>query len=187
MENITVFLDRDGVINEEVGYITDPNKIKLIEGSKEALIKLNENDINIIVITNQSGIGRKIISQQVYNLTERKLRELIYPAILTDTLYCPHVSYGGCICRKPSSYLVFKSIEYNSNRKILLTDSFFIGDKITDIDCALNSKVIPILVLTGYGINTLIEIGKDDRYKNVLIFKNFKNAAEFIISLKNIK
>lgn len=173
-----IFLDRDGVIIEDVGYIKNPSDVKLINKSKESIKLLNDNNIEVIVITNQSGIGRGYYTKQDYCNINKEIIDKLYPAKILDFFYCPHHPKDLCYCRKPSPYLIFKALEYYD---IKLTQTFFIGDKISDLECAINAKITPILVKTGYGKKTQHEIKNDYKFNNILTFNNLYEFSKYII------
>lgn len=179
--NRTILLDRDGVINFDIGYVNTVSKLKLLPQTKKAIQIFNENNIDIHIITNQSGINRGVYSIQEYKNVENRLRNLLIPQFVNDIYYCPHLSEEKCECRKPKPFMILQAQKkWNFN----LSHTFFVGDKISDIDCAINANVNPILVLTGYGKNTLKYIKNKKEYNNVLIFKNLYAVANWLIAMK---
>ena len=144
-----IILDRDGVINEDSDeYIKSPDEWIPIPGSLEAIGKLSQNGFRIIIITNQSGIGRKIFSVEMLHAIHKKMNThlLQFGGVIDGIFFCPCKPEENCNCRKPKPGL------YNdvSNRlQISLKNIFCVGDKITDIEAAENAGGRPILVRTG--------------------------------------
>lgn len=177
-----VFIDRDGVINHDShDYIKSPSEFNFITGSPEAIRKLNENAFEIIVITNQSAVNRKMVSIAILESIFSKMKSGIKNAggIIKDIFYCPHIPEDNCICRKPMPGMIHAARKkYN----IDLESSYMIGDNVKDIECAKNAGCgKTILVLTGSGIKSekiLIEKNIHPDY----VAENLFKAAEWIIS-----
>ena len=138
--NKAVFLDRDGTINIDYGYVHEKEKLNFIDGAIEALNLLQLKGYLLIIITNQSGVGRKMYSLKVaetfrdYFLSELKKRN-----IKIDGYYsCYHSPEDHCICRKPSPFLINKAC---TNLDIDKSKSFMIGDKDSDVKCGENADV----------------------------------------------
>jgi D-glycero-D-manno-heptose 1,7-bisphosphate phosphatase len=140
-----VFLDRDGTIIEDVGYLRDPGQVRLLAGAAEAIRRLNANGLLTLVVTNQSGIARGILSEAEYHRTERKLDELLAEAgaRIDRHYFCPHLPEvsGPCECRKPGALLYRQAAEQLG---IDLARSWWIGDRSRD--------VLPAEVFGGRGI-----------------------------------
>jgi D,D-heptose 1,7-bisphosphate phosphatase len=173
--NKAIFLDRDGVINKEVSYLSNPKNFEFIEGSIEALKILKEKGFLLIIITNQAGIARDFFTEETLKLIHDKMVKILKQngIELDDIYYCPHHPdfTGPCDCRKPSPGMIFKAkIKHN----IDLTKSYMIGDTLNDIQTGKAAKCKTILVLTGYG---------KEEQKNMsstipdMIFKNLKEFA----------
>ena len=144
-----IILDRDGVINEDSDdYIKSPNEWIPIAGSLEALGKLSQNGFKVIIITNQSGIGRKIFSIEMLNAIHKKMSINLaqYGGVIDGIFFCPCAPEENCNCRKPKSGLYN---EVSDRLQISLENVFCVGDKITDIQAAQNAGAKPILVKTG--------------------------------------
>lgn len=144
-----IILDRDGVINEDSDdYIKSPDEWIPIAGSLEALGKLSQNGFKVIIITNQSGIGRKIFSIEMLNAIHKKMSINLaqYGGVIDGIFFCPCAPEENCNCRKPKSGLYN---EVSDRLQISLENVFCVGDKITDIQAAQNAGARPILVKTG--------------------------------------
>jgi histidinol-phosphate phosphatase family protein len=143
-----IFLDRDGTLMRDVDYCGDPNDVHVFPGAADALKKLKAAGYKLIVITNQSGIGRGLFSQAQYRAVESEVSRQLGPDLIDATYYCPHLPARNCQCRKPSPEMVRTAAREHG---IDLERSFFIGDKRSDIACGKNAGVKTILVRTGYG------------------------------------
>jgi D-glycero-D-manno-heptose 1,7-bisphosphate phosphatase len=156
-----VFIDRDGTLNEDIGYVSRPEELVLYPCAAEAVRQLNEAGFLAVVITNQSGIARGLYTEKsLAAIHSRMIEELDRQGAQIDAVYyCPHHPEIGshhyrqhCDCRKPQPGLLkLAAREHN----IDLTRSFVIGDKASDIKLAENAGARAALVLTGYGRETL--------------------------------
>lgn len=153
-----VFLDRDGTLNVEVGYIRNVDDLVLIDGAAEAVRKLNQAGIAAILVTNQTGAARGYYAEShIHALNARLLRLLEENnAHLDHVYYCPHLEEGtvepfnrACDCRKPAVGMVEQA--YLEHPELDRSRSFVIGDKATDVELAQNCGARGILVTTGYG------------------------------------
>lgn len=140
-----VFLDRDGTIIEDVGYLRDPNDARLLPGAAQAIKRLNEHGFLVIVATNQSGIARGILSRNDYQQTQNRVDALlrIEGAHLDAHYFCPHLPEltGPCDCRKPGVLMYRQAAEQFD---IDLRCSWWIGDRLRD--------VLPAETFGGHGV-----------------------------------
>lgn len=145
-----VFLDRDGTINEEVNYLDRADDLRLIQGAGQAIHLLNEAALPVILVTNQSAIGRGYSSKARLDEVHRELaRQLAgYDAHLDAIYYCPHLPDQGCACRKPQPGLLERAAEEHG---LDLGRCFLIGDKASDLEAGRRAGCRTVLVLTGYG------------------------------------
>jgi D-glycero-D-manno-heptose 1,7-bisphosphate phosphatase len=147
-----VFLDRDGTIIEDVGYLRNPDQVRLIPGAAQAIKRLNDRGFLAIVVTNQSGMARGLLSRHDYALTERRVDQLLQAegAKLDAHYFCPHLPEltGPCDCRKPGVLLYRQAAE---QFKIDLSTSWWVGDRLRDVLPADTLHGQGILVLTGAG------------------------------------
>ncbi len=151
---IAVFFDRDGTINEESGYLSNPDDLSLIKGAAEAVKRLNSIGIKVIVISNQSGVGRGFFSEEDLARVNKRLTDLLLSrgARIDAIYYCPHHPEDNCECRKPKPGLLKKAALEHS---IDLIRSYVVGDKKTDVELAGNAGSKGILVKTGFGSDQL--------------------------------
>jgi len=143
-----VFLDRDGTLMEEVHYCADPARVRVFPEVPAALRKLNRAGFLVIVITNQSGIGRGYFTEAEYRAVEAEFLRQAGPGLIDATYFCPDVPGTPSRRRKPEPGMV---LEAAADWGIDLSRSFFIGDKADDIECGHRAGTAAILVLTGYG------------------------------------
>jgi D-glycero-D-manno-heptose 1,7-bisphosphate phosphatase len=153
-QKAAVFIDRDGTVNVEKNYLHKIEEWEWIPGAIEAIKKLNNLGVPVIVITNQAGIARGYYDEQAVEKLHGQVDLLLEKenAKIDGYYFCPHhpdySSEGACFCRKPEPGMLLKaSRDFN----IDLTRSFMIGDKLSDIDAGRRCGVTPILVRTGYG------------------------------------
>ncbi|MFY9607750.1 MAG: D-glycero-beta-D-manno-heptose 1,7-bisphosphate 7-phosphatase [Blastocatellia bacterium] len=156
-----IFIDRDGTINEDSGYISKPDELIIYPWVAEAVRLINEAGLKTIVVTNQSGVARGMYTEDDLRLIHtRMISELRNQSARIDGVYyCPHhPDYGDeryrreCECRKPSPGMLHAAAR---EHKVDLARSFVIGDKASDINLATNVGARGALVLTGYGHETL--------------------------------
>jgi D-glycero-D-manno-heptose 1,7-bisphosphate phosphatase len=142
-----VFLDRDGVLNQEAGeYITNPEDFKVLPHIVKPLKMLADAGFLLIVVTNQGGVAKGLYTIETLKQMHKKLEDFLnkYQVKLTDIYFCPHhPDFSNCLCRKPQSLLIEKAIaKYNINPK----QSYFIGDKKRDIDAGNGADVAGFLI-----------------------------------------
>jgi D-glycero-D-manno-heptose 1,7-bisphosphate phosphatase len=147
-----VFLDRDGTLIEDSGYVRETRSMRLLPGAAEAVARLNRAGWLPIVVTNQSGIARGLLTRSEYLATERRLEELLASGggRIAAQYHCPHLPEitGACECRKPGPLLYRQAAERFG---LDLTASYWIGDRLRDLEPANHFGGDGILVLTGAG------------------------------------
>lgn len=187
MNKTGIFLDRDGTINEEVDFLTSPQHLHLIPKSADAIREANKLGLKVIVITNQSGIARGLLTEdQLFEIHKELALKLKQRDAYIDKFYfCPHHPEFGrgiykkdCECRKPKIGMLKQSVEEFG---IDLSRSFVIGDKEIDIQTGNNAGTKTILVKTGYGIQEL-ELCRKDGLAIDYVAENLYNAIEYIKS-----
>ena len=181
-----IFLDRDGVIIENrADYVRSWNDVSIFPEALKALKILSSTNLPLFVITNQSAIGRGIISLEEAHSINLQLLSIIKSAggRIDDVFLCPHAPNDHCSCRKPQPGLLFLAAQ---KHKIDLQKSFLIGDALTDLEAGQSAGIAHLgLVLTGRGKSQSI-LPQAQRLKPFYIFKDLQNAANFFISKKLI-
>jgi histidinol-phosphate phosphatase family protein len=142
-----VFLDRDGTIIKDVHYLSQPEQVELIDGAAEAIARINAALVPVIVVTNQSGIGRGFYTLADYARVRERLDELLeqHGARIDATYMCPHKPEDGCQCRKPGTLLFERA---SADLGIDLSSALFIGDRFRDIQSATRFGARGVLVPT---------------------------------------
>jgi D-glycero-D-manno-heptose 1,7-bisphosphate phosphatase len=152
------FIDRDGTLTEEVGYVNHPSRLRLLPRSAEAIRRLNKAGIAAVVATNQSGIARGYFSEEVLQAVNAEMvRQLKQAGAHLDGVYvCPHHPTEGeppwradCDCRKPKPGLLLRAAH---ELGLDLAASVVVGDKASDLAVARAVGAAGVLVLTGYGL-----------------------------------
>ena len=181
-----VFLDRDGTINEDVGYPRRYSQIKIYPESFRAVNRFNQAGLMAIVITNQSGIGRGLLTEEALaDIHKKMLASFAKKKAHIDAFYyCPHYELSSvsryrnlCSCRKPNPGLALRAAgEFDLD----LPHSYMIGDKVEDILFGRNIQATPVLVLTGSGQESLARL-KDMGSEPAYVAGDILQAAEWII------
>ena len=154
MANRAVFLDRDGTIVEDPGFLHEPEKVKLLPGAAEAIRRLNDARYRVIIVTNQSGIARGRYTVRDYEAVQERLGTLLaaHGAHIDGAYFCPHHPQlsGPCECRKPGVKLFH---EAQAAFDIDFAQSWWVGDRLSDVQPArlLRGDGGGILVATGEG------------------------------------
>lgn len=153
-----VFIDRDGTLTEEVGYVNHPRRLRLLPRSAEAIRRLNRSGLKAVMVTNQSGVARGYFSEEVLHaVNEALVSQLKAEGAYLDGLYvCLHHPTEGtpsyravCDCRKPEPGLLTRAA---ADLALDLSRSWMVGDKISDVLVGRRAGAGSILVLTGYGL-----------------------------------
>ena len=178
--NKTVFLDRDGVLNEDpIGnYIMSPADLKLLPGVLEGVKLLNWAGYRLIMVSNQAGIGDGVFkAKDLEQVTEKIIALFAEHGVRFDGIYyCLHGKLAVCGCRKPRTGLFRRAAE---DFKIDCTNSYFIGDKLSDVEAGKEFGVRVIMLRTGHGI---IEEKLATMRKPDFLVDQFSDAAEIILS-----
>ena len=162
-----IFLDRDGTINDEVGYLNSADKLRIIPAAFEAVRLINASGMKAVVITNQAGVAKGLFTEEfVRNINGQIQSALLAQGALIDRFYfCPHHPTEGidpyrliCDCRKPEPGLLHQAaVDLN----IDLARSYVIGDRLRDVETAHRAGAKGVLVMTGYGQDFMQEAGPD--------------------------
>jgi D-glycero-D-manno-heptose 1,7-bisphosphate phosphatase len=145
-----VFLDRDGTICEEMGYVNHIDRLRIFPFAADAIRQLNQADIPVIVVTNQSGVARNIFPESLVQQVHKKMvSELAAGGAWIDGIYfCPHKTEDACECRKPNPGLLERAAREHG---LDLKTSWVVGDRYADLEMAHVAGGRGILVMTGYG------------------------------------
>jgi D-glycero-D-manno-heptose 1,7-bisphosphate phosphatase len=177
-----VFLDRDGVINRDSpDYIKNWSEFRFLPGSLKALEQLTLNRFPIIIITNQSVIHRKMVSQKDLDYIHDMMKKVVQSngGEIKDIFYCPHIPQDRCDCRKPKPGLIYRA---KKRYRIDLETSIMVGDSAKDIECARNAGCgSAILVKTGNGV-TAEKILKEKMIHPDVIVRNLLEAVNWIVA-----
>jgi heptosyltransferase-2 len=148
LAEITVFLDRDGTLNQDPGFVKTPDELVLLPGVSHALGRLCQAGARLIVLTNQSGVGRGFLSLRDLEAIHARLRELLArEQIVLDAVYaCPHHPDDKCLCRKPSRGMLDRAV---AEHGVDLSRAYLVGDQGRDIELASRAGIRSVLVTTG--------------------------------------
>ena len=146
-----VFIDRDGTIIHDADYCSDPKQVRIFPGVLEALQQLRDRGYKIIIITNQSGIGRGFFSEEQYRAVEAEVLRQVGPNLIDATYFCPDAPDPSSRCRKPAPGMVLDAAR---DLNVDLSRSFFVGDKEVDAECGHNAGTRSIRVRTGFDKKT---------------------------------
>lgn len=176
----TIFLDRDGVINENrADYVKSWSEFRFLPGSREAIAKLTQAGHRIVVCTNQAGVAKGIISvETIDDIHARMLGEIQdIGGRIEKVYYCPHGKEANCECRKPRPGQLLRA---SQELGLDLRDAVFVGDTATDIQAGWAAGVHTMLVLTGLGMESLRAF-QHEVERPFRIAMNLKHAAELIL------
>jgi D-glycero-D-manno-heptose 1,7-bisphosphate phosphatase len=179
-----VFLDRDGVLIREVGYLSRIDQIQVFPEVPAGLAKLLLLGYRLIVITNQSGVARGYFPERFVEQTFQHINALLanQKVQLEAQYYCPHHPQGNppynitCTCRKPATGLIDRAVE---ELGIDLTTSFMIGDKHSDIELAVKAGLKSILLTTGHGAREAPAVAQS--FPATPILPSFRHAVDWIV------
>lgn len=140
-----VFLDRDGTVVRDRHFLADPDGLELMPGAAEGLRRMQRAGAQLVVVTNQSGVGRGYFTAEDCERVNERLRELLAAegVQLAGIYVCPHAPENGCACRKPAPGLFHRAA---AELQLELSGSFAIGDKLTDAQAGREAGAFPILL-----------------------------------------
>ena len=182
-----VFLDRDGTINEQMGYVNHISRFILLSGVGRAISRLNQAGLAVVVISNQSGVGRGYFPEELLGDVHRKMIDLLEldGASLDGIYYCPHhpqaevAAYRReCDCRKPRPGMIQQAAV---DLDLDLKKSFVVGDSVSDIKAARQVGAKAILVLTGYGAGELKYILPEKTVRPDWVAEDLTEAVDIIL------
>ena len=183
-----VFVDRDGTINEQMGYINHVSRFKIIPGVPQAIRMLNRQGFLVLVVSNQSGVARGYypmdLVETIHHLMVTRIKEK--KAVIDGVFFCPHHPAGSvpefsreCECRKPKTGLIEQACK---SFDIDLTRSFVVGDTCTDIELAHRAGLKGVLVKTGYGLGEIEYILPRKTAKPSHIAEDLLDAVRWIMT-----
>ncbi len=179
-----VFLDRDGTINFDPGYIKNPDELKILPGVIEGIRKLKEQfGFKIVVISNQAGVAKGLMTIEDVEAVNSRLIDLLNDgnAVLDAVYYCPfHPEFNTpeeSRCRKPSPEMIYKAAR---DLSIDTNLSYMVGDRASDVECGLNAGVKSILLMSEIAEQELSSLHEKNKKPN-FVAANFFEASEFII------
>ena len=175
-----VFLDRDGTIAEEVGYLNHASRFRMFPFVPAAIRRLNDSGLPVFVVTNQSGVGRGYFPESlVHTVHDLMIQQLAAAgAHLDGVFYCPHISTELCACRKPGTGMLDQS---SAEHGIDLQRSFVVGDRYADVELANRTGARGILVRTGYGEGELLWHAPKWARKPDFIAADLTGAVDWIL------
>ncbi len=178
-KNIAVFLDRDGTLNEDSGYVTEPEQLILFSGVPKAIARLNQLGVLVILVTNQSAIGRGWLTPEGLEHIHQRLADLfrVQGGAIDDVFFCPHRPDEGCACRKPDAAMITQAAERYS---LDLSQSFFVGNKSSDLEAAHRAGVPGVLVMTSDYSKDALKARDDGRFSIVHVAQTFVHAVDWI-------
>ena len=180
--DVAVFLDRDGTINYDPGYLSDSRALTLLPGASTAIARLNGEGVTTVVVSNQSGVGRGLFTESTLAEVHDRLRDLLREeagATLDGIYYCPHHPDDECQCRKPRQEMVIRA---SNDLHLDIGRSYMIGDKASDIMLAANAGLKGLLVKThhdfGDELNQLRTVGIQPNY----IAEDIREAVDWVLA-----
>lgn len=145
-----IFLDRDGTLNESVGYVNHPSRFRLFPWAVDAIRTIRDEGYLAVLVTNQSGIGRGLFTEEMLSEVHAELERTLTSAgtSLDAMYYCPHKPDDHCPCRKPQPGMLLRAAK---ELQVDLSRSWMVGDSASDLEAAFRAGVRGALVATGYG------------------------------------
>ncbi len=177
MKKPAIFLDRDGTLIEEVNFLSRVEDLRLFPFTADAVKTLKDSGYLVIVVTNQSGIGRSIYTEEDMHAIHAQIQIELDNDV--DAFYfCPHLPDDGCKCRKPGLGMIESAL---ADFDIDLENSWMVGDKKIDVETGLVGNMSTVLVLTGYGHEHQVLLEATP----TLISADLKEAVKHIVSAKS--
>lgn len=186
-----MFVDRDGTLIKERGYLSDASRVELIDGAGDGVARLIAAGFAVVVLSNQSGVARGYFSLADVESVNHRVRELfaLQGASLAGIYTCPHLpeahdsDFGGtCLCRKPYPGMALEAAQVLG---LNLKHSFVVGDKLSDIGLANQLGVPGVLVRTGYGRDSEFNLGRPGAPRADIVVPAILNATDWILSRRH--
>jgi D-glycero-D-manno-heptose 1,7-bisphosphate phosphatase len=185
--NKAVFLDRDGTVNEEVGYLSDLKQLKLIPGAGAAIRRLNRAGFKVVLVTNQSGVARGYFPESFVHDTHALLEQMLRNegARLDGIYYCPHHPTAGnsrytteCDCRKPGTGMIDRAAR---DLNVDVKKSYVVGDKWSDVELGQRAGAHTILVRFGFAADSEGNLRPGHLMDPEFIARTITEAVEWIL------
>ncbi|RBP53319.1 D-glycero-beta-D-manno-heptose 1,7-bisphosphate 7-phosphatase [Arenicella xantha] len=177
-----VILDRDGVINQDSPeFIKSPDEWLPIKGSLESIARLSQAGIDVVVITNQSGIGRGLLTANTLGRIHVRMIDYVqqYGGKIQSILFCPHHPDDDCACRKPKAGLYD---ELATRLNISFQGVYSVGDSLRDLQAARAAGASPVLVKTGNGKKTMKQISQDADWDTTPVYDNLSSFVDAFLA-----
>jgi histidinol-phosphate phosphatase family protein len=173
-----VFLDRDGTINRDVHHLSDPDQLELLPGAVEGMRALGEAGWPLVVVSNQSPIGRGMFTEDRLREINGRLAEMLAAegVGIAGWYWCPHAPWESCECRKPAPGMLLKA---RDELGVILENSWIVGDRLTDLRAGRAVGARAILVATGYGQGEY-ELPERPEFANYFV-PTLREAADVIL------
>jgi D-glycero-D-manno-heptose 1,7-bisphosphate phosphatase len=167
-----IFLDRDGTLMKDVGYCSKPDDVELLEGVGELLPKLKSAGFKLIIVTNQSGIGRGYFTEEDFWSVQHELEKQLGPGVIDSTYFCADTPENESERRKPNPGML---MEASRALGIDLEQSYMVGDKPSDAQAGIRAGVRATILFGTNAATSAMESGA------TLVAKNFSEVVEFIL------
>ena len=180
-DNKAIFMDRDGTVSEEIGYMYHAGLYKPFPWTGEAVRRINDSGFKAILITNQAGVERGYFPEstvhEVHGILDAELSR--WSAHLDAIYFCPHHPDTQCDCRKPKPGMILRA---SREMNIELAESFMIGDRFVDVEAAHNAGVKAVLLRSGDGLSKMEKFGKTSAYQPHFVADNLLHAVDAILN-----
>lgn len=181
MGDKAIFMDRDGTVSEEIGYMYHAGLYKPFPWTGEAIRRINDSGFKAVLITNQAGVGRGYFTEsmvhEVHEVLDGELQK--WNAHLDGIYFCPHHPDVQCDCRKPKPGMILKA---SRELNIELPGSFMIGDRFVDVEAAHGAGVKSVLLRSGDGIAEMEKFGKTSANQPHFVADNLLLAVDAILN-----
>jgi len=180
----TILLDRDGVINfDSPDYILTAAQWQAIPGSLEAIARAKQAGMQIALISNQSALGRGMLTQACFDDIHATMMSAIeqHHGALDAVVYCPHAPDAGCLCRKPLPGMIHQALE---QLDAIAETTVMIGDSLRDVQAAIAAGVRPILVQSGYGDAEAILTKAHELDSSIAVYPDLASAMDALLDSK---
>jgi D-glycero-D-manno-heptose 1,7-bisphosphate phosphatase len=167
-----IFLDRDGTLMKDVGYCSRPAEVELLQGVSDSLPKLKNAGFKLVIVTNQSGIGRGFFTEEDFWAVQQELEKQLGASVIDATYFCPDAPRQGSERRKPSPGML---LEAATDLDIDLGQSYMVGDKASDAEAGIRAGVRATILFGTNAASGAMESGA------TVVAKDFGEAVEFIL------